>query len=108
MRRHQEDLDRRARTAQRDLAEVEASVTSRDGAITVTVNPAGALTGLVLGPCAAGLSRVQLAESVLDTARQARAAAAARAVEIVTPLLGPLGARFVREQFTPPDAEPDR
>lgn len=106
-RRHYEQLHLRARAAQRDLAAVAATATSRDGAVTVTVNPAGALVRLTLGERAGGLSRVQLAEAVVTTARRAQADAAQRAQDILTPLLGADSAalRFVQEQFpaTPPD-----
>jgi DNA-binding protein YbaB len=80
----------RARTerAQDALAHAEATVTSPDGAITVTVNPAGALQRLVLSERSTGMTRVQLAAAVLATARTAQQEAAERAMAAVAPVLG--------------------
>jgi DNA-binding protein YbaB len=80
----------RARTerAQDALAHAEATVTSPDGAVTVTVNPAGALSSLVLSERTTTMTRAQLAAAVLETARTAQEAAAGQALAAVTPLLG--------------------
>jgi DNA-binding protein YbaB len=80
----------RARTerAQDALAHAEATVTSPDGAVTVTVNPAGALQRLVLAEKTTGMTRVQLAAAVLATARTARQEASQRAMSAVAPILG--------------------
>ena len=83
-----QDVGGRAQRAQRALAGVTATVTSDDGAVTVTVNPAGALQALVLAEPAAGLTRDQLAATVLGTARKAQAEAARLAADAVAPLLG--------------------
>lgn len=82
------DIGVRAQRAQTELRHVEATTTNHDGAVTVTVNPAGALLRLVLHERADQLTRVQLAEVVLATARQAQARAAREAIEAVAPLLG--------------------
>ncbi len=82
------DIGVRAQRAQTELRHVEATTTNHDGAVTVTVNPAGALLRLVLHERADQLTRVQLAEAVLVTARQAQARAAREAIEAVAPLLG--------------------
>jgi DNA-binding protein YbaB len=80
----------RARTerAQDALAHAEATVTSPDGAVTVTVNPTGALQRLVLSEKSTGMTRVQLAAAVVATARTAHQEAAGRAMVAVSPLLG--------------------
>jgi DNA-binding protein YbaB len=83
-----QDIGGRARRAQAELAGVEATATSRDEAVTVTVDPAGALRSLVLGEAANGLTREQLAAAVVGTARQAHAEAARMAAAAVAPLLG--------------------
>jgi DNA-binding protein YbaB len=83
-----QDIGGRAQRARAELAGVEATATSRDGAVTVTVDPAGALRSLVLGEAADGLTREQLAAAVVGTAREAHADAARRAAEAVAPLLG--------------------
>ncbi|MEJ3655958.1 YbaB/EbfC family nucleoid-associated protein [Actinomycetes bacterium KLBMP 9759] len=81
----------RARTeqAQRALAAVEATVTSRDGAVSVTVGPAGALTALVLGERSDAMSRTQLAAAVLAACGRAHAEAAHMAAAAVAPVVGP-------------------
>jgi DNA-binding protein YbaB len=83
-----QDIGDRAERAQRALAAVEGTATSQDGAVTVTVNPAGALRRLELGERSAALTREQLAAAVLSTARQAQSEAARLAATAVTPLLG--------------------
>ncbi|HZG92334.1 MAG TPA: YbaB/EbfC family nucleoid-associated protein, partial [Pseudonocardia sp.] len=81
------DLRARTARAQDALARAEATVTSPDGAVTVTVGPTGALRGLVLAERTAGLSRTQLAAAVLATARTAQDRAAREAVDAAAPLL---------------------
>jgi DNA-binding protein YbaB len=83
-----QDVGDRAERAQRALAGVAATVTSDDGAVTVTVNPAGAMQALVLAEAAGGLTRERLAATVLGTARLAQAEAARLAAAAVAPLLG--------------------
>jgi DNA-binding protein YbaB len=80
----------RARTerAQDALAHAEATVTSPDGAVTVTVNPAGALSSLVLSERTTTMTRAQLAAAVLATARTAQQEAGQRAMTAVAPILG--------------------
>lgn len=104
-RRRLDEIGRRAATAQAALAELTATATSRDGAVTVTVAPSGALQRLALGERAEALSRVQLAEAVLATARAAHADAAARAAEAVAPLVGERSAAmdFLRSQLAAPE-----
>jgi DNA-binding protein YbaB len=82
------DIGTRAARAQQALAGVEATAASRDGAVTVTVNPAGALLRLVLSERTEHMTRVQLAAAVLATARQAQGDAARQAADAVAPLVG--------------------
>lgn len=81
-------LGARTARAQQDLARAEATVTSPDGLVTITVNPAGALRGLVLSDRTAGMSRTELAAAVLATARIAQDRAARLAAEAMAPVLG--------------------
>ncbi|WP_051233183.1 YbaB/EbfC family nucleoid-associated protein [Pseudonocardia asaccharolytica] len=107
-RRRTDDIARRAAQAHAELATVRASASSPDGAVTVTVNPAGALQGLALGRAAEGLSRVQLAEAVLVTARRAHSQAAQLAAAAITPLIGETSEamRVVRSALAaPPSGE---
>jgi len=81
-------LGERAGRAQHELAAAEATATSPDGAVTVTVGAAGALRGLVLHRSTTAMDRERLAAVVLATARAAQQEAAGRAVAAVVPLLG--------------------
>jgi DNA-binding protein YbaB len=81
-------LQARTLRAQDELAAAEATVTSPDGAVTVTVNPAGALRGLVLAERTATMSRSTLAAAVLATAQQAQGRAARVAMDAMAPVLG--------------------
>jgi DNA-binding protein YbaB len=82
------ELQARTLRAQDALAAAEATVTSPDGAVTVTVNPAGALRALVLSERTATMTRTALAAAVLATAQTAQGRAASAAMAAVAPLLG--------------------
>jgi DNA-binding protein YbaB len=99
--RHRVDeIERRASAARQSLATVAETATSSDGAVTLTVSPAGALLGLSIGPRAEELTRAQLAAAIVATAQRARAAAR-QAAEVMRPLLGDGSAamRLVRSQL---------
>jgi len=82
------EIERRATRAQSRLATTAETTMSSDGAVTLTVSPAGALLGLTVGPRAEELSRAQLAAAILATAQRAQVAAARQAAEVMRPLLG--------------------
>jgi DNA-binding protein YbaB len=94
------DAEARATAAGRALAGVEATATSRDGAVTVTVNPAGALQRLVLNERTEQLTRVQLAAAVLATARQAHAEAAREAEAAVATVVDAAALQVLRAQLS--------
>jgi DNA-binding protein YbaB len=99
-RRRLADIGERARRAQAELDELTATATSACGAVTVTVNPAGALQQLSFGERADELSRPKLADAVLDAARKAHAAAARRSAEALGPLIGDTeAARYLAAQL---------
>jgi len=79
----------RALRTQTALREVQETASSRDGAVTVTVDPGGALRRLVLGERADRLSRAQLAETVLATAGEAHERAQRRVEEIAAEFRAP-------------------
>lgn len=86
---HRRRLDGIAAGAERARAEletVEATASSRDGAVTVTVAAGGALRRLVLGERADTLGRQALADAVLATAAEAGERARRRVEEIVAEL----------------------
>jgi DNA-binding protein YbaB len=95
------EIGARAGRAQDALARAEATATSPDGAVTVTVDPAGGLRGLVLAERTAGMSRTQLAAAIVATAGAARRGAAEAAVAAMAPLLGgaALAQRLLREHL---------
>lgn len=90
-----ESFERRIATArqrtgqvQAQLATVTGAATSRDGAVTATVDVACVVASLVLAPRAEDLTRAQLAEVIVATIREAQDAVARRAAEVAEPLLG--------------------
>jgi DNA-binding protein YbaB len=103
-----QEFGARAAQAQKAVADASATVTSRDGAVTVTVDPAGALHRLVLSERTEAMTRVQLAAAVVATANEARAEAAHRAAAAVSPLIGPDAARMLRSYLPAQRGEGER
>jgi DNA-binding protein YbaB len=83
-----QEVRARAARAERELAAVTGTATSRDGAVIVTVDQAGALQHLELTEHAEVLPRRQLADTVVDTARRAREEAARQAEAALVPVFG--------------------
>lgn len=81
-----EDLRGRAERAQAQLAGLTATASSRDGAVTVTVNGSGALLDLRFGVRAEEMPRARLAELVLSLSREAAADASRQVREVVEPV----------------------
>lgn len=81
-------LRARAHRAQVALAAVEATTSSPDGSVTVTVAPGGALRRVVFSEQSEALSRTRLATLVVETVAQAHADAAARATAALAPVIG--------------------
>ena len=82
------DLRRRTEAARAALHEATATETVADGAVTVTVDADGVLTGLHLAPSAADLGLEALARTVVSATRTGRAAALERAERDVAALVG--------------------
>jgi DNA-binding protein YbaB len=99
------EIARRAADAKARLERVSATATSADGAVTVTVNTAGALQELAFGPRADELPRTRLAQAVLATARRARIDAAQQLTGIMAPVIGEdsKAMEFLREQIPAPE-----
>jgi DNA-binding protein YbaB len=88
---YQERLDRMAadaRTAKANMRQAGGHATSPRGEVEVSVGPSGALTGLRLTPAARTLEVDQLAQLILDAAREAHRAASAQVVGIMTEYVG--------------------
>jgi DNA-binding protein YbaB len=103
-----EALAKKAETAKQQLKQLAGSLTSGDGAVSLTVNAAGALQSLSFGPKADELPKAQLASLILSTARRAQIEAAQKVTSILAPLVGEDSdaMRFVQEQIPIP-VEPD-
>ncbi|MBO0849539.1 MAG: YbaB/EbfC family nucleoid-associated protein [Pseudonocardia sp.] len=103
------DIGDRARRARAELDGLTATASSASGAVTVTVNPAGALQQLSFGERADELTRPKLAEAVLDAAHKAHTAAARRSAEALEPLIGGTeAARYLAARLSPADHDEAR
>ncbi|MFD0691576.1 YbaB/EbfC family nucleoid-associated protein [Actinomadura fibrosa] len=81
-------MKERADRAQEELAGSVTTLTSRDQAVTLSVNPGGVLQDLRLSPQADRMSGAQLTASIMETYRKACARSAARTVEIMSEVVG--------------------
>jgi len=75
------DAQRKAAAVQEGLASAQGSATSKDGSISVTVAPNGALTDLRFTADVMRRSHTQLAAEVVAVAREAQRAAAVQVAE---------------------------
>jgi DNA-binding protein YbaB len=103
-----EALAAKAETAKKQLKQLTGALTSGDGAVSLTVNAAGALQSLTFGPRADDMPKAVLASLILSTARRAQINAAQQVTSILAPLVGEDSdaMRFVQEQIPVP-SEPD-
>lgn len=88
---YQERLDRMAadaQTAQTNLRQASGHAASPRGDVEVSVGPTGALTGLRLAASVRTLESDQLAQLILDTAREAHRAVGSQVVGIMTEYVG--------------------
>ncbi len=99
------EIRQRAAEAQERLKHVSATATSQDGAVTATVNTAGALQELQFGSRADEMPRAALAAAVLATARRAQAQAAQQLTAIMAPVIGENSdaMKFLEEQIPEPE-----
>ncbi|MGW0516529.1 YbaB/EbfC family nucleoid-associated protein [Crossiella sp. NPDC003009] len=102
-----EALQARAEQAKEALATASATATSRDGAVTVTVNPGGVLTDLRLTAKASGLGHEELAAAIMATVRQAQGRAGQQTAAIMATVVGEDSEAmdFVRENLPEPAEE---
>ena len=78
-----------AERVKQQLAESTATVTSPNGAVTVTVGSGGVMRSLRFGQRAEGLPLAQLSASIMAAYGTACRRAAEQSVEIVSELVGP-------------------
>ncbi|MGH3994045.1 MAG: YbaB/EbfC family nucleoid-associated protein [Pseudonocardiaceae bacterium] len=99
-----EAMVRRSQEFQEQLQAVSETATSRDGAVTVTVGPSGALQNLAFSPRIRDLSGAELAQLTLQTTREAQNRVAHRIAALVEPVSGDGAAlAFLRGQLPPLD-----
>ncbi|MGH4012709.1 MAG: YbaB/EbfC family nucleoid-associated protein [Pseudonocardiaceae bacterium] len=99
-----EAMVRRSQEFQEQLQAVSETATSRDGAVTVTVGPSGALQNLAFAPRSRQLSEAELAQLTLQTTREAQNRVAHRIAALVEPVSGDGAAlAFLRGQLPPLD-----
>jgi DNA-binding protein YbaB len=101
------DLKKKSEDLQENFAASTATVTSKDGAVTVTVGPNGGLQNLVLGHRAVELGAARLTAVILETARHAQKQAAEKVLEIFKPLGEGTEAYQMVSDAIPDDEEPD-
>ncbi|MFD5829277.1 YbaB/EbfC family nucleoid-associated protein, partial [Lentzea sp. NPDC060358] len=80
------DLKQKSENLTENFAAASATVTSKDGAVTVTVGPNGGLQNLQLGHRALELGGPRLTAVILETARKAQKQAAEQVLELFKPL----------------------
>jgi DNA-binding protein YbaB len=102
-------LAKKAEEAKKQLKELSGSLTSGDGAVTLTVNAAGALQSLSFGARADDMPKERLAALILSTARRAQIQAAQQVTSILAPIVGEDSdaMRFVQEQIPVPEEPRD-
>ncbi|SDG55098.1 YbaB/EbfC DNA-binding family protein [Lentzea fradiae] len=80
------DLKQKSENLTENFAASSATVTSKDGSVTVTVGPNGGLQNLQLGHRAVELGSSRLTAVILETARRAQKQAAEQVLELFKPL----------------------
>ena len=103
------DAQAKAAAVQEGLAQAGGSASSNDGAITVTVAPNGALTGLELTADAMRKSHGQLSGEILEIARKAQRGAAVKVAETFGAVEGE-GSETYRmiTEYLPPSEEEEQ
>ncbi|WP_253779676.1 YbaB/EbfC family nucleoid-associated protein [Goodfellowiella coeruleoviolacea] len=106
MQEQADDLMRRSQQMQEEIAQASATVTSQDGAVTVTVAPNGAVQNIAFSPRATGLSHVALGQVVMSTLRTAQQQVANKIATAIEPQLGGTEAMdFLRSFMPSPDEQ---
>ncbi len=97
----------KAAAVQEGLAQAGGSASSNDGAITVSVAPNGALTGLELTAEAMRKPHGQLSAEILEIARKAQRGAAVKVAETFSEVQGEGSEtyRMITEYLPPPEEE---
>jgi DNA-binding protein YbaB len=104
------DAQAKAAAVQQGLASAQGSASSKDGAVSVTVAPNGALTDLRLTAEAMQKSHAQLASEIMTVAREAQRAAAVHVAETFEQVdgAGSETYRMITEYLPPPEQDEDQ
>ncbi|WP_197321099.1 YbaB/EbfC family nucleoid-associated protein [Saccharomonospora sp. NB11] len=101
--RQASQMQERAAALQEAFAAAAATVTSRDGTVTVSLAPNGALRNIQLGKRACELGEARLAATIMETVRLAQSQTARAVTSSVQSIVGNNQAVEMMKSFLPPD-----
>ncbi|SEF25006.1 YbaB/EbfC DNA-binding family protein [Amycolatopsis pretoriensis] len=101
------DMQGKAAALSEALSAAGATVRSRDGAVTVTLAPNGALTNLELGHRACELGPARLTAAIMGTVREAQRQTARSVADSFATINGDSESTDMVRSFLPPDPPPD-
>ncbi|MEV6642623.1 YbaB/EbfC family nucleoid-associated protein [Amycolatopsis sp. NPDC051371] len=101
------DMQSKAAALSEALSAAGATVRSRDGSVTVTLAPNGALTNLELGLRACELGPARLTAAIMGTVREAQRQTARSVADSFTTINGDSESTDMVRSFLPPDPPPD-
>lgn len=101
------DMQSKAAALNEALSAAGATVRSRDGAVTVTLAPNGALTNLELGHRACELGPARLTSTIMGAVREAQRKTARSVADSFAAINGDSESTDMVRSFLPPDPPPD-
>lgn len=101
--RQAREMQERASDLEEAFAAAAATVRSRDGSVTVSLAPNGALRNIQLGRNACALGEARLMTTIMDTVRQAQSQTARAVTSSVESILGNSEAVEMMKSFLPPE-----
>ncbi|GGP69106.1 YbaB/EbfC family nucleoid-associated protein [Saccharothrix coeruleofusca] len=101
------DLKRKSADLAQNLAASTATVTSKDGAVTVTVAPTGAVQNIAVEQRAAGMSPDRLTASIMEALRKGQRQASGMMLEAFAPLGAGTESMNLVTSFLPPMDDED-
>ncbi|MBB4683859.1 YbaB/EbfC family nucleoid-associated protein [Amycolatopsis jiangsuensis] len=101
------EMRERASELEEAFAAAAATVTSRDGSVTVSLAPNGALRSIQLGRNACGLGEARLTTAIMETVRQAQSQTARAVASSAEAILGGGEAVEMMKSFLPPEPVAD-
>lgn len=103
--RQAQEMQAKAAALSEAFADSAATVSSRDGSVTVTVAPNGALRNLELGHRACELGPARLTAAIMETVRLAQRQTARSIADSFSVINGPGESTDLVRSFLPPDDE---